>query len=58
MAQQGWTELQAALMDLHAAIAADEDTALGLFRQWCHEHTLEIAVFALRGQAATPVVGT
>ena len=57
MAQQGWAELQGALMDLHEGIVADEDTALSLFREWCHGHVLEIAVFALRAQAATPVAG-
>jgi hypothetical protein len=35
-------------LDLHAAVDANEDSAMLSFREWCHDHTLEIAVFALR----------
>ena len=45
-------------MDLHAGVVSNEDTTLRLFREWCHDHALEIAVFALRSQAAAPVVAT
>ena len=51
MAEFAWAEWQEALLDLQAAVDANEDSAMRSFREGCHEHTKEIADFALR---ATP----
>jgi hypothetical protein len=51
MTEPAWAEWQEALLDLHAAVDANEDSAMLSFREWCHDHTLERS-FRAQGYAS------
>lgn len=52
MTELAWAEWQEAHLDLHAAVDANEDSAMLSFWEWCHDHTPRDRSFRAQGYAS------